>query len=61
MATFRTRLIFRVSSRLVPRNPTVTPTLILPVNFSVQVDENGIATSAVGTVGECTTDVCEEL
>jgi hypothetical protein len=30
---------------------------IVPISFTVQVDENAIATSALATVGECTTDL----
>jgi hypothetical protein len=37
--------------RLIPPDP------IVPINFTVQVDQNGIATSALATIGECTTDL----
>lgn len=43
--------------RLIPPNPVVPPNPIMPVSFTVQVDANGIATSALATIGECTTDL----
>lgn len=47
---------------IVPPNPIIPPNPIVPINFTVQVDENGIATSALATLGECTTDVgCGQL
>lgn len=51
--------------RLGPTPPPITqgpnPPPIVPINFTVQVDENGIATSALATVGECSADVCGQL
>ncbi len=46
--------------RLIPPNPIIPPTPVMPVNFTVQVDENGIATSALAVVGECSTDICPD-
>lgn len=43
--------------RLVPPNPIIPPNPIMPVSFTLQVDQNGIATSALATIGECTTDL----
>jgi hypothetical protein len=45
-------------SPIIPPNPIVPPTPIVPISFAVQVDQNGIATSALAIVGECTTDIC---
>lgn len=42
---------------ITPPNPIIPPDPIMPVSFTVQVDQNGIATSALATVGECTTDI----
>lgn len=39
----------------ISQGPTGPP--IMPISFTVQVDQNGIATSASATVGECTTDL----
>jgi hypothetical protein len=52
-------LSFAGEYRLIPPNPITPPSPILPLDFTVQVDGNGIATSALATVGECTSvDVC---
>ena len=45
---------------ITPPNPIIPPNPILPINFTVQVDENGIATGATAVVGECTTDICPD-
>jgi hypothetical protein len=46
--------------RLVPPNPIIPPSPIVPINFTVQVDQSGIATGALATIGACTTDICAE-
>lgn len=43
--------------RLTPPDPIIPPDPIMPVNFTVQLDQNGIATSALATIGECTADL----
>jgi hypothetical protein len=50
-------LSFAGEYRLTPPNPIIPPNPIMPVNFTVQLDENGIATSALANIGECTTDL----
>jgi hypothetical protein len=45
-------------SPITPPNPIIPRNPIVPINFALQVDENGIATSALAIVGECTTDIC---
>ena len=42
---------------IIPPSPITPPNPIVPINFIVQVGENGIATGALATVGECTTDL----
>ena len=61
-------LDFQGEYRLIPPNPITPPSPItppnpiVPINFTVQVDENGIATSALATAGECSVDVgCGQL
>ena len=51
-------LNFQGLYRLIPPNPIIPPTPIMPVEFTVQVDQNGIATRAMAVVGECSADVC---
>lgn len=46
--------------RFIPPSPIIPPNPVMPVNFTLQVDENGVATAAVATVGQCSVDVCDE-
>jgi hypothetical protein len=54
-------LNFQGTYRLSPHPPPISQTPegppIVPINFTVQMDKNGIATSALATLGECTTDL----
>jgi len=50
-------LNFEGEYRLIPPYPIIPPDPIMPVNFTVQVDGNGIASSELASVGECTTDL----
>jgi hypothetical protein len=44
---------------VVPPSPIIPPTPVVPINFALQLDENGIATSALAVVGQCTSaDIC---
>ena len=47
---------------IVPPNPIIPPNPIVPINFTVQIDENGIATSALAMLGDCSADLgCGQL
>lgn len=52
---------YRLSPTPPPISQSPNPPPIVPINFTIQVDENGIATSAVATVDECSADVCGQL
>ena len=43
--------------RFIPSTPIIPPNPIVPINFTVQVDGNRIATSALASIGECTADI----
>ncbi len=51
-------LQFQGSYRLIPPTPIVPPSPIVPVDFTVQINESGVASGAIASVGTCTTDVC---